>query len=327
MPLQPAPGSSILSSDEDSARHAYGFDDLWNEAIRCYQEETGMNLLKLPFASDLLSRSRTTDEVIQYIEEQNDSFEAFRDRGRKVLDVLKPIVHIVHLFIDAGAEGASKVTPGGKAIFVAVGALLQAANGVSALYDAIELLLQKVNACLARIEVYLDLPSPPNPALMDVLRMSFVQVLVVLGIVTKYCDKAGDKDSRSKGKKGVKAMMQRIKDYSRGFLGESDVEEALKELEELAKEEQLASVAVTHTVVRKMQPKVDAVYDSTVINDLRVWLRPPDPQPYNYERKRKADSCQWFFNDQFENWKMCKNGLYWVYGNAGSGKSVLWCDT
>ncbi|KZV58911.1 hypothetical protein PENSPDRAFT_695665 [Peniophora sp. CONT] len=180
--------SSTRPSDDDTGQS--DFDTLWNEALWDYKKETGKELLKHPFAKELLSRP-TADEVIQYIANQNETFEGFRASGRKILDVVKPIVHVVQLFIDVGAEGASQVTPGGKAIFVAIGALLQAAEGITALYNAIESLLRKVNASLARIRVYLEPSSPPNPALFDVLRLTLVQVFVVLGIVTKYCDKAG----------------------------------------------------------------------------------------------------------------------------------------
>ncbi|KZV62765.1 hypothetical protein PENSPDRAFT_692205 [Peniophora sp. CONT] len=321
MSSQTTPASATERSDDDPAQS--DFDSLWNEALRCYKEETGKDLLKLPFAKELLSRSGTTDKVIQYIDEQNKSFEAFRTSGRKALDVAKPIVHAVHLFIDAGAEGASNVTPGGKTIFVAIGALLQAAKGVSALYDAIELLLKRIGACIARIQIYLAPSSPPSPALMDVLRMSLVQVFIVLGIVTKFCDKAGDKDPKLTGKKGVKAMMQRMKDYSRVFLGETDVEEALKELEELTEEEKLIAAADTNAVVRQVRRKVDYMYHKTVIDDLRMWLDPPSPTPINYEGKRLAGSCGWFFDDKLEGWKAQKGGMYWVYGHAGAGKSII----
>ncbi|KZV62656.1 hypothetical protein PENSPDRAFT_670205 [Peniophora sp. CONT] len=147
----------------------------------------------------------------------------------------------------------AKVAPGGKAIFVAIGVLLQAAKGITALYNAIESLLRKVNACLVRIKVYLESSSPPNPALVDVLRFILVQVFVVLGIVTKYCDKAGGKDSKSKDKKGVQVIMQRMRDLSRVFLGKNDVEEALKVLEELAEDEGLVAAADTNTVVRQRE--------------------------------------------------------------------------
>lgn len=102
---------------------------------------------------------------------------------------------------------------------------------------------------------------------MDALRLVFVQVFNVLGIVTKYCDKAADANAKAIGKKGARAMLQRIselnvylvmtladavleEDYSRVFLGETDVEEALKELEELTEEEELMAGAVTNAVVR-----------------------------------------------------------------------------
>ncbi|KZV58988.1 hypothetical protein PENSPDRAFT_695561, partial [Peniophora sp. CONT] len=58
----------------------------------------------------------------------------------------------------------------------------------------------------------------------------------------------------------------------------------------------------------------------------RSWLRPPNEQPLNYDSKRQADSCKWFFDEAFEEWKTQKDGLYWVYGHAGAGKSVLWYD-
>ncbi|KZV59812.1 hypothetical protein PENSPDRAFT_760316 [Peniophora sp. CONT] len=340
MSLQTIPASLTGRSDDDSAQS--DFDSIWNEALRSYQEETGKNVLELPFANKLLSRPLATDEVIQYIGEQNESFDSFRTSGRKVLSVLKPIVHVVHLFIDAGAEGASKVAPGGKAILVAVGVLLQTAKGISALYDAIEALLRKISACLARTKVYLETSSPPNPALMDVLHTIFVQVFIVLGIVTKYCDKASDKDSKSKGKKGVRALKQRIRDYSCVFLGETDVQEALEELEELAEEEQLMASADTNAVIR--QGEVDYMYHKTgmgrsflsisvtpvsfqlfelVIDDLRMWLDPPNPAPINYEGKRLSSSCGWFFDDEFEGWKAQKGGMYWVFGHAGAGKSII----
>ena len=53
-----------------------------------------------------------------------------------------------------------------------------------------------------------------------------------------------------------------------------------------------------------------------VLKDIRSWLDPPDSRPRNYERKRRAGSCQWFFDDRFKDWKACEKGLYWVYGNG-----------
>ena len=52
------------------------------------------------------------------------------------------------------------------------------------------------------------------------------------------------------------------------------------------------------------------------MKDIRSWLDPPDSRPRNYERKRRAGSCQWFFDDRFEDWKSREKSIYWVYGNG-----------
>ena len=52
------------------------------------------------------------------------------------------------------------------------------------------------------------------------------------------------------------------------------------------------------------------------MKDIRLWLDPPDSRPRNYETKRRAGSCQWFFDERFEDWKSREKGIYWVYGNG-----------
>ena len=123
-------------ANEDFAR--LDAEERWRDALERYREETGRDLLNgHSFAKDILSQSS-----IDGVMEQFTKFKNFRSSGRKILRVLKPIVSVVLRFIDAGAEAVSvrissilrsglwlilrqKVAPGGKVIFVAVGALLQ----------------------------------------------------------------------------------------------------------------------------------------------------------------------------------------------------------
>lgn len=86
--------------DEDSAQR--DAEDRWQQALESYQKETGHNLLEMSFAKELLSQ-RSADEVMAHLKD----FMAYRARGHKLLGVLKPIVSVVLLFVDAGAEGAS----------------------------------------------------------------------------------------------------------------------------------------------------------------------------------------------------------------------------
>ncbi|KZV62942.1 hypothetical protein PENSPDRAFT_758344 [Peniophora sp. CONT] len=315
MSTYPGTASQSARSGVDSGQ--CNFDELWAEALLRYKKETGKDLLGLSFADYLLSQPRTSEEIVQYIKEQNESFDTFRSTGHKILGVLKPIVSVVLRVIDAGAEGASAAAPGGKAIFVAVAAMLQAANGVSDRYDDIESLLTEIQTCIARVDTHLKPSTPPSSALTDILTDTLVQVFTVLAIVTKYCPKEAAK------RKSLKVAVQRAKDYFRGVLGNTDVKDALKSLEKLTKKELLEAAAQTNAIVREAEPRIKFVYDETVGTALRSWLHAPDPQPRNLERKRQTGSCEWFFDTRFEEWKSQQNGVYWVYGNAGAGKSVL----
>ena len=53
-----------------------------------------------------------------------------------------------------------------------------------------------------------------------------------------------------------------------------------------------------------------------VLKALETWLRPPERQPTNYQKKRLPGSCEWFFDDRFEDWKSREKGVFWVHGNG-----------
>lgn len=74
--------------------------------------------------------------------------------------------------------------------------LLQAAKGVSGLYDATETLLHKVKNSLDRIKIHLTPSTPPTPALFSILTDTLVQLFTILALATKHCDMAVKSDSR-----------------------------------------------------------------------------------------------------------------------------------
>ena len=94
----------VLSSQTANLRN---FGEVYNEAVRRYEEQTGRKLSEHPLVESLPTRPDSADEVIAIIEKQSGTFKGFRDTGRNLLNVLQPIVHFVHLFIDSGAEAAS----------------------------------------------------------------------------------------------------------------------------------------------------------------------------------------------------------------------------
>lgn len=68
-------------------------------------------------------------------------------------------------------------------------------KGVTQLYDAVESLLREVKDYVERVGIHLEPPTMPNPAVMRILLDTLVQILKVLGIVTKYCDRAVERQS------------------------------------------------------------------------------------------------------------------------------------
>ena len=102
-------GTSLISQPVLSSQTANlrNFGEVYNEALRRYEEKTGRKLSEHPLAESLPTRSNNAEEVIAIIEKQSGTFKGFRATGRNLLNVLKPIVHFVHLFIDSGAEAAS----------------------------------------------------------------------------------------------------------------------------------------------------------------------------------------------------------------------------
>ncbi|VDB86730.1 unnamed protein product [Peniophora sp. CBMAI 1063] len=290
--------------------------ELWDAALQRHEQETGSRLLGTAIAKDYPLRPTSDDEILAIFAAQSKSFEMFRSRGAKLLAVLKPIVHFTCLFIDSGAEAAASMNaPGGKAIFVAVAVLLQATKGVSALYDVIEHLFQEIAPLLNRIATHLRPSTPPPSALMNILVKTCIQVLEILAMTTKYCN---SDTSRIWG-----SISRRTKDYLHGFTGDSKIKAALEKLDFLTKNELLEAVAEIGATVRDLQPQIQFVADAAAIGSFRNWLKPPDEQPLNWEKKRCTDSCRWFFDETFESWTVQRNGVYWIYGKAGAGKSVL----
>ncbi|KIK65021.1 hypothetical protein GYMLUDRAFT_382267 [Collybiopsis luxurians FD-317 M1] len=103
---------------------ASGFEDLWATALMDYKEQTGRDFHPDQIAQ--FSACRSVDDVVTILGIQSKGLEAFRKKGKNVRDVLKPFVRLVQLFNDTVGEAAAAVNvPGGKAVFVAFGALLE----------------------------------------------------------------------------------------------------------------------------------------------------------------------------------------------------------
>ncbi|KZV70934.1 hypothetical protein PENSPDRAFT_664743 [Peniophora sp. CONT] len=141
--------------------------------------------------------------------------------------------------------------PGGKTILVAVGALLKATKGVSDRYDAVEEALKMIKRFLESVQIHLRPATPPDPAVMDVLIDTFVQVFIVITIITEYISIEGE--DKSKFGKAIKVITLRGKDYVRILFGRTDVQDALAKLKKLATTELEMVVAHNNAMLRERE--------------------------------------------------------------------------
>ncbi|EKM54786.1 uncharacterized protein PHACADRAFT_197216 [Phanerochaete carnosa HHB-10118-sp] len=316
------------------------FQELWDEAFLEYKKVTGSDLLRSPLYNQI-QKAESSGKVARILKEHKSNFKAFRAHGEKIRAIIAPIFTLTKLFTDTGREiaAASSVVPGGQAIFAAFGVFLEAFDKVSEQYDALEELLSRLGGVLGRLDNHLQACSALNDQLEGVFVRALVQLLNVFAICTKYIKK-------QLSERTARAVLTRMKDYGRALLGNKDVKDALEKLDELTKEELLATTAQTLDVVQGVASEIklvsgdireikDNVSDLRGIGakvldlyfekDIRDWLAPPDPSQ-NHEERRTSyldGTCTWFFDHKFKEWKDSSNGVYWIYGNPGAGKSVL----
>jgi hypothetical protein len=93
-------------SNPDPDRPDLNFSDLWTDALRRYLADTGRDLSQISHFDSLINAS-TVEEVCIVLQGKEESFKTFRAHGEKIRKVLAPVVRLVRLFVDAGAETAS----------------------------------------------------------------------------------------------------------------------------------------------------------------------------------------------------------------------------
>ncbi|KAH8987437.1 hypothetical protein EDB92DRAFT_1817905 [Lactarius akahatsu] len=206
------------------------------DALNEYAKETGIDLAKNPFSTSLQG-SNSPDEILQLIQDKAKAFKEFREGNRKLINWLKPVVQVVHLFAGTLGEGIGTHVPAAKAIFAGVDVLIV----VSAGYDALVDLFECIGNFLKRLRIYDGIT--PTPAMTDVVVKIMVEILSVLALATKNI------------KQG------RFITFAKRLLGESEIEAVLRRLDRLTQEEARVTVAQTLEVVHGLMNTVKVVMD------------------------------------------------------------------
>ncbi|KAF8494847.1 hypothetical protein F5888DRAFT_606179 [Russula emetica] len=323
---QPTASSSSSSSN---------FQLIINNALDKYKKRTKNDLRTHPLAARLQT-CNSPAAIIAILQEQVQGLDQSPSSDERWSKWLDPTVNVLQAFSSILEAGASMAFPPANVIFAGVGILLSTVKAIRASKDTLVDIFERIERFFRRLEVYTG--AQPTSEMMDIIIQIMVEVLSILGIVTK------------------EMKQSRFKKFAKKLIGRTDTEEALKRLDILTHEEAWMGIAqnlkATHTVgesVRRVDDRVTEVIrdgrevkiavQQTVIdvdqikrNQLRdsvhKWLSPPDPSTNHNIAcgTRHKKMASWFFQGSiFQEWKSA-GSLLWVHGKPGSGKSVL-CST
>ena len=79
------------------------------EALDTYAEQMKIDLKDNPFAEEVKG-CNSPEAILQLLEKNRDEFKEYRDKNRKFIDCLNPVVKFVHAFSDVIGEATSLVS-------------------------------------------------------------------------------------------------------------------------------------------------------------------------------------------------------------------------
>jgi len=102
----PDPPPTLMSSMATSPSN---FQSILDAALDDYHKQTGIDLTKHPFAEQL-QNCHSSDDVVQLFLERETSFKDYREKYRKLIDCLRPVVKVIHALSGIIGEGAGLVS-------------------------------------------------------------------------------------------------------------------------------------------------------------------------------------------------------------------------
>jgi len=98
-----------MSSNTISSSSASRFQFILDNALQDYTKQTGVDLTKYDFASQL-ERCASPDEVLMLLRDKARKFKEYRDGNRKLINWITPVVQFIHVFAGFLGEATSIVS-------------------------------------------------------------------------------------------------------------------------------------------------------------------------------------------------------------------------
>ncbi|VDC04283.1 unnamed protein product, partial [Peniophora sp. CBMAI 1063] len=245
----PSSSSPVMETPgyESHAGDSRDIDGIWQDALDQYRRSLPHDLNKLSerILGDL-EACLTTAQIIDALEKTSESLDKRRN-GNGLLSrlraVLKPLVYGLSAILEAMGETASTHVPGGKGIFVAVAILLKAAENVSAAFDDLERLLQRLQSFVERLTIRVH--APMKDGSRSVAVRALVKTLKAVDLATRLIQ-------RGRMRLFVRAL----------FTKHDEVTAALLSLEDVTTDEERMTIAELSVDMDKLTYAVRGVETS-----------------------------------------------------------------
>ncbi|WQF78985.1 Putative tetratricopeptide-like helical domain superfamily, fungal STAND Goodbye [Colletotrichum destructivum] len=299
------------------------------DAQKQYASSTGLDL------KDYMNPPmRTTEDLLNVINRQNEQFQSFREKRQTLFQVLSTACKPLEVVGEALAGASEEIFPPGQTIFAAVMYLINAAKDVSACYDSIIDLFDQMQDFTVRLKFYVS--QKLSAELYDKVVKILVTIFEIFVLATHEVRKG------------------RLKSYFKRLLGsESKVPDAMKKLASLTEGEERLVIAETSAGVKRSLSNQERLLEmmsrvDVNVQTLRTETRVPQTreqalssnrdklkgilQPSVYpedtysalNRTRTQGTCDWIFDDpSLKDWLAGKVRFLWISGNPGTGKSYI----
>ncbi|KAI9432763.1 hypothetical protein H4582DRAFT_2061576 [Lactarius indigo] len=319
------------------------FGRIFEAALEAYNKQTKKDIASHPLATQLQTCD-SPSAILAILRAQVQAFDRSQSADEGLTKWLDPTVNILFAFSATLSEGVGLAFPPAKAIFAGIGVLHQAVKDVRASRDSLVNLFGRMEYFFMRLERYIHVR--PTAAMTDIIVKIMVEVISILGIMTKEI---------RQGRTNIEYYAEK---YLKKLIGRNDVEDALQRLDRLTQEEARMAAVEALTMTRGIDDKVDGVCETVqsvntkvegidnkvdsvtqdvkengvamkqVVNqvsdlnrnelrqNLRKWIAPPDPS-VNYNTASDAHhqgTAEWCTKgNTLANWKT-SGPLLWIHG-------------
>jgi hypothetical protein len=88
---------------------SFSFQPIFEAALSDYAKQTGIDLATCPFAQTL-QNCQSADAILDLLQDKAMQFRTYRDGHRKLINCLKPVVHVLHTVSAVLAEAIAPVS-------------------------------------------------------------------------------------------------------------------------------------------------------------------------------------------------------------------------